>query len=76
MPRKSRKKTSLSPAAIMEDITGAWRARSLAAAAELDVFSQIAAGKRTVKEIAEGSGTSQRGMASLLDAFTAIGYLR
>jgi 3-hydroxy-5-methyl-1-naphthoate 3-O-methyltransferase len=76
MPSKKRKKTSLSPAAIMEDITGAWRARSLAAAVELDVFSQMAAGKRTVKDIAEGSGASQRGMASLLDALTAIGYLR
>jgi SAM-dependent methyltransferase len=75
MPRKT-KKTPLSPASIMEDITGAWRTRSLAAAVELDVFSRIAAGKRTVKNIAEGAGASQRGMASLLDALTAIGYLR
>ena len=75
MPRKT-KKTQLSPAMIMEDLTGAWRARTLVAAVELDVFSQIAAGKRTVKEIAEAAGASPRGMASLLDALTAIGYLR
>jgi len=75
MPRKI-KKTPLSPASIMEDFMGAWRTRSLAAAIELDLFTQIAAGKRTVKDIAEGAGASQRGMASLLDALTAIGYLR
>jgi SAM-dependent methyltransferase len=75
MPRKTKKKL-LSPAMVMEDLTGAWRARSLVAAVELDVFSHIAAGKRTVKEIAGAAGASPRGMASLLDALTAIGYLR
>jgi ubiquinone/menaquinone biosynthesis C-methylase UbiE len=61
---------------VMEDLTGAWRARSLVAGVELNVFSHIAAGKRTVKEIAEAAGASPRGMSSLLDALTAIGYLR
>jgi len=75
MPRKSRK-TPLSPAMVMEDLTGAWRARTLVAGVELDVFSHVAAGKRTVKEIAEAAGASPRGMALLLDALTAIGYLR
>jgi predicted O-methyltransferase YrrM len=75
MPRKT-KKTLPSPSVVMEDLTGAWRSRSLVAAVELDVFSQIALGKRTVKEIAEAAGASPRGMASLLDALTAIGYLR
>jgi 3-hydroxy-5-methyl-1-naphthoate 3-O-methyltransferase len=75
MPRKT-KKTPLSPAKIMEDLTGGWRARTLVAGVELNVFSQIATGKRTLKEIAEASGASARGMASLLDALTAIGYLR
>jgi SAM-dependent methyltransferase len=75
MPRKM-KKTQLSPAMVMEDIMGAWRARTLAAAVELDVFSKIAAGKRTVKEIGEAAGASSRGIACLLDALTAIGYLR
>ena len=67
---------SLSPARIMEDLTGAWRSRTLIAAVELDVFSHIADGKRTVKEIADAAGASPRGMAYLLDALTAIGYLR
>ncbi len=75
MARKT-KKTLLSPAIVMEDLMGAWRARALVAAVELDVFSKIAAGKRTVMEIGEAAGASPRGTASLLDALTAIGYLR
>jgi SAM-dependent methyltransferase len=75
MARKSGK-APLSPAVIMEDLTGAWRSRTLVAAVELDVFSQIAEGKRTAKDVAEAAGASPRGMAYLLDALTAIGYLR
>jgi ubiquinone/menaquinone biosynthesis C-methylase UbiE len=75
MPRKT-KKTQLSPAKFMEDLSGAWRSRTLVAAIELDVFRYIEAGKRTVKEIAEAASASLRGMASLLDALTGIGYLR
>jgi SAM-dependent methyltransferase len=74
MPRHA-KKVNLSPAMVMEDFMGAWRARTLGAAVELDVFSQIAAGRRTVRDIAEGAGASPRGMAPLLDALTALGYL-
>src|ERR1700730_9614949 len=65
-----------SAAVIMEDLMGVWRSRTLVAAVELDVFSQIAKRKRTVKEIAEAAGASPRGMARLLDALSAIGYLR
>jgi len=75
MPRKP-KKTALSPAMIMDDLMGAWRSRALVAAVELDVFTHIAAGKRTVKEVAEAAGASQRGIANLLDALVTIHYLR
>jgi 3-hydroxy-5-methyl-1-naphthoate 3-O-methyltransferase len=75
MPRKA-KRTPLTPAAVMEDFMGAWRTRTLTTAVELDVFTQIAAGKRTAKHIAEGVGATARGMALLLDALAAIGYLR
>ena len=75
MARKTGK-AALSPAAIMEDLTGAWRARTLAAGIALDIFSQIAKGKRTVKDIAGAAGASPRGTANLLDALTAMGYLR
>jgi hypothetical protein len=75
MARKT-KTLKITPDMVMADLTGAWRSRTLAAGVELDVFSRIAAGKRTVMEIAEAAGASQRGMATLLDGLTAIGYLR
>ena len=75
MARKT-DKAALSPAAIMEDLTGAWRARTLATGVELDVFGHLAKGKRTAKDVAEAVGASPRGTAYLLDALTAIGYLR
>jgi 3-hydroxy-5-methyl-1-naphthoate 3-O-methyltransferase len=75
MPRKARK-TSLSPQMVMNDLTGAWRARTLVAGVELEVFRHIAAGKRTGKDIAEAAGAAPRGMTRLLDALTAIGYLQ
>ena len=75
MARKTAR-ASLSPAMIMEDFSGAWRSRALVAAIELGVFSHIADGKRTTKEIAEAAGASPRGMVCLLDALAAIGYLR
>lgn len=75
MARK-RTKASLSPAAIMEDLTGVWRSRALVAGIELNIFDHIAKGKRTAKEVADAAGASPRGMASLLDALTAIGHLR
>ena len=61
----------------MEDLTG--RVASLARSSpplNWTCSRQIAAGKRTVKDIADAAGASPRGMASLLDALTAIGYLR
>jgi SAM-dependent methyltransferase len=60
----------------MEDLMGAWRSRALVAAVELDVFTHIAAGNRTVKEVAEAAAASQRGIANLLDALVTIHYLR
>lgn len=77
MPRKTRrKKKTLSPAPVMEDLVGAWRFRTLVAGVELEVFSHISAGKQTAKEIAQASGASQRGTVTLLDALTGMGYLR
>jgi ubiquinone/menaquinone biosynthesis C-methylase UbiE len=75
MARKTTK-AALSPAAIMEDLTGAWRSRALATGIELNIFGHIAKGKRTAKEVAEAAGASPRGVALLLDALTGIGYLR
>jgi len=74
MARKTRK-APLLPALIMGDLTGAWSSRALVTAVELDIFSHIADGKRNAKDVAGAAGASPRGMAYLLDALTAIGYL-
>ena len=60
----------------MRDLTGAWRARTLVAAVELNVFGQIAAGRRSPAEVAQAAGASPRGVAPLLDALAALGYLK
>ena len=75
MLRKS-KRTHLSPSTVMEDLTGTWRSRTLATAVDLGVFGHIAAGKRNAVKIAEAAEASLRGMTSLLDALTAMSYLR
>jgi 3-hydroxy-5-methyl-1-naphthoate 3-O-methyltransferase len=76
MPRKPLPKKTISPAMVMEDLTGAWRSRTLVAGVELGVFSYIAGGLRTAADIAKAADAAPRGMTSLLDALTAIGYLR
>ena len=75
MARKTGR-AALSPAAIMQEIMGVWRARAIVAAIELKIFDHIAKGKRTVKEVAGAAGASPRGTANLLDALTAMGHLR
>jgi ubiquinone/menaquinone biosynthesis C-methylase UbiE len=75
MARKTGK-TLVSSTAIMEDLRGAWRSQALIAAVELDVFSHIAEGKRTLKEVAAAAGASERGIANLLDALVGMRYLR
>ncbi len=50
-------------------------ARILAAALQLDVFSHIAAGRRTTASLAKASGASERGMRMLLDALTGLQLL-
>jgi ubiquinone/menaquinone biosynthesis C-methylase UbiE len=49
--------------------------RILSAGVRLNFFSHIAAGRRTVAEVAQAAGASQRGTAVLLDALVAIGLL-
>lgn len=74
MARKP-KKTMVTPQPIMDDLFGAWKTQALVAATELDVFSHIAAGKHTVKEVAGAAAASVRGTTILLDALVGLGYL-
>jgi ubiquinone/menaquinone biosynthesis C-methylase UbiE len=75
MSRKA-KKNALTPKPILEDLVASWRTQTLVAGIRLDVFTHIAGGKRTAKEIAGAADASLRGMTNLLDALVGIGYLR
>ena len=61
---------------ISEDLWGGWRAQTLVAGVELDLFTHIAAGKRNVREIADAAQASERGVVRLLDALAGLGYLQ
>lgn len=62
---------------LWEDLmAGYWRGQTLAAAVELDLFTHLAAGHSTAQKIAAAAGTSEHATRRLLDALTAIGYLR
>ena len=49
--------------------------RVLVAGVDLEIFTHIANGKHTAKEIAEASSASQRGMEMLLNSLTGLGFL-
>ncbi len=60
---------------VVEDLWAGWKARALVAAIELDVFRHLAAGKRSVGEIAAAAHATPRGMRGLLDTLVAMRYL-
>lgn len=65
----------VSPEKIL-DINWAYAKTSvLAAGVELDVFTHIASGKKTVGQISKAAKSSQRGMEMLLNALAGLGLL-
>ncbi|GAA1285776.1 methyltransferase [Saccharothrix xinjiangensis] len=62
--------------AMFELVTGAWRTRSVAAAAELGVADLIAGGSRTTAELAERTGTRPDKLRRVLAFLGALGVLR
>lgn len=54
---------------------GVWKATILQAALELDVFTAIAEGHHTLKEIVAAAECSERGLRILLDALCPLGLL-
>ena len=69
------KEMDATPQRILEDIWSARNAQALLASTELDVFTHIAGGKTTAKEIARATKASERGIVMLLDALVGLGYL-
>jgi SAM-dependent methyltransferase len=62
---------------VWEDLMASyWRGQALAAAIDLDLFTHITAGNSTAHKIAAAAGTAENATRRLLDALTAIGYLR
>jgi len=65
----------VTPQQIIEHLWAARAAQALVAGVELNVFTQIAEGKRTAKEIARAAKANERGVEHLLDALTGLGYM-
>lgn len=64
-----------SPYPIIDLLLGLWKAGVVKAAIELDVFTQIAEGHRTVTEIARACEASERGIRILLEALCGLDLL-
>jgi ubiquinone/menaquinone biosynthesis C-methylase UbiE len=67
---------SPSPALFFETVNAYQRTEALRAAIELDLFTLVAAGKRTAGEIASACQASLRGVRILADYLTVVGLLR
>jgi 2-polyprenyl-3-methyl-5-hydroxy-6-metoxy-1,4-benzoquinol methylase len=65
-----------SPALFFDTISGYNRTEALRAAIELDLFSQIAAGRQTASEIASACQAAPRGIRILADYLTILGFLQ
>src|SRR5918992_2768441 len=63
------------PALLFDTLNAYQRTQALKAGIDLEVFTAIAEGKTTVKEIAERCGTAEKGARVLCDYLTIIGFL-
>ena len=75
MMKQSATRMNVTPQRIIEDLWAGWRAQTLVAAVELDLFTQMMEGKYTSKEIAHSASSSEHGTRRLLDALVGLGYL-
>ena len=64
-----------SPALFFDTISAYQRTEALRAAIELDLFSQVAAGRQTATELASACQAAPRGVRILADYLTIIGFL-
>jgi 2-polyprenyl-3-methyl-5-hydroxy-6-metoxy-1,4-benzoquinol methylase len=64
-----------SPALVFDTISAYQRTEALRAAIELDLFTHVAAGRRTVTELADACQAAPRGIRMLADYLTIIGFL-
>src|SRR5262249_14185773 len=67
--------SQVSPDKIIRDLWAARGTMALITGIELEVFTHIAHGKQTAKEIAEASEADENATRRLLDALVALEYL-
>jgi hypothetical protein len=65
-----------SPALFLDTVNAYQRTEALRAALDLDLFTHLAAGRRTVAEVAAACGAAPRGVRILADYLTVLGFLR
>lgn len=64
-----------SPILFFDTVNAYQRTAAIKAAIELDIFTRIAEGKQSAREIAEASEADERGMRILCDTLTVMGFL-
>src|SRR5437016_1499638 len=64
-----------SPALFFDTVNAYQRTEALRAAIELDLFTQVAAGRRTAAQLAEACQAAPRGVRILADYLTTLGFL-
>src|SRR5215213_6306010 len=65
----------LTPDLLWDTMTGFQRSSALKAGVELEVFTKIAEGNKTVPKIADACGAAERSVRILCDSLTVIGFL-
>lgn len=77
MSKAQRERTAepVTPQKFINDLWAARQSFAVIAAVDLDLFTIIAGGKKTAKDIARAAKASLRGTERLLDAMAAMGYL-
>src|ERR1051325_8977454 len=75
---KAQMKKSSQPLTPMKFLSDLWATRvslTLIAAVDLDIFSLIAEGKKTVADVAKALNAPKRGIERFLDALVGMDYL-
>ncbi len=76
MPRRATRVEDVPNRDVLDDIAfGLYKAAVLKSAIELEIFTRIAEGHRTVPALARIGGTTERGTRVLLDALCFVGML-
>jgi 2-polyprenyl-3-methyl-5-hydroxy-6-metoxy-1,4-benzoquinol methylase len=65
-----------SPALFFDTVNAYQRTEALRSAIELDLFTQVGAGRRTAEQLAAACQASPRGVRILADYLTILGFLR